>query len=429
MNRACFQLALSLLLLITFPSRTTGAEPKVQIRSPKDGSHFTQEPNYVLVGGKVFTEAIGAGFVDIFFVLDISGSTVRPGGVDFSEVSQLPDFSVGRRMTAGRIASNCSTRAGIHKLRSSILAAEIIASRRLLSQLNPETTRVGVITFGDDALLKHPLTHDFEAVRRVLDAIYMFGPRGLTNMVDAIRLATAELLGKGESENYLDSIKTIVFMTDGFPTLPSADCVSGTQADETLTINAARQAGNAGISVHVFALGKQALSKPRAAIGIAKESGGTYTAVTRPADVLAVVDKVSAVGVDSIQVTNETMGQSALQSRLAPDGFFASAVPLVEGLNRILVVARTSDGSIGKDTIAVHYQPGADRSLDLEVFLENEKRSLDLKVFLEREKNLKLEVKRLGKGAEQIQRDIERNWEEGLKKSTGPLAPTDNISR
>ena len=44
------------------------------------------------------------------------------------------------------------------------------------------------------------------------------------------------------------------------------------------------------------------------------------------------------MGIDFLHVTNETMGQKALQSRLAADGFFASAVPVVEGLNRIEVV-------------------------------------------------------------------------------------------
>jgi hypothetical protein len=423
------QLGLTFLLLNTLPNRAWSAEPTVQIRSPRDGSQITQEREYVLVSGKVASERTKLANVDIFIVLDVSGSTAHYGGVNFSESSQLHDYSVNQRMTGGRIASNCSVRPGIHRMRDSILAAEILASRRLLSQLTPETTRLGVITFGDDALLKQPLTHDFDEVRRVLDAIYRFGPRGLTNMVDAIRLATNELLGKGESEKYSDSIKTILFLTDGNPTLPSADCRSGTQADEDTTIDAARRAGETGIGVHVFALGETALSNPRAAVGIAKESGGTYTAVTRPADVLAVVDKVSAVGVDSIEVTNETTEQKALQSRLAADGFFASAVPLIEGLNRIQVVARANDGSIGKDMITVLYEPGAARSLNLDVFMENEKRSLDVEVFLQRERDLKLEVERLGKSPEQIQRDVERNRQEGLKKSTSSLPPTDKISR
>jgi hypothetical protein len=157
----------------------------------------------------------------------------------------------------------------------------------------------------------------------------------------------------------------------------------------------------------VFALGEEALSYPRAAMGIARESGGTYTPVSRPADVVAVVDKAPALGVDSIQVTNETTGQEAFQSRLAVDGFFASAVPVVEGLNRIQVLGRASDGSIGRDTITVRYEPGGKRSLELEVFLE-------------REKNLKLEVERLGKTSDQIQTDIDRDRKEGLKQTPAP---------
>ena len=114
------------------------------------------------------------------------------------------------------------------------------------------------------------------------------------------------------------------------------------------------------------------------------------------------VDKLSAVGVDSIQVTNETIQQEALQSRLAADGFFASAVPVVEGLNRIQVLGRASDSWLARDIVTVKYQPGAKRSLDLEIFLE-------------REKNLKLEIDRLGKSPEQIQREVEADRPEGLK--------------
>jgi von Willebrand factor type A domain len=416
MIRSCsrtFQLGLPFLLLITITNKTWSADTTVQIRSPKDGSHITQEQNYVLVGGKVGSEASRSGYVDIFLVLDVSNSTAQYAGVEFPEFSEFPNFYWYRRGARPPLPCAGMARAGGFNLRNSILAAEIVASRRLLSELNPETTRVGVITFGGQAWLRQRLTHDFEQVRSALDLIYKRGPDGGTNMVDAISLATEDLLGKGKSEKYLDSIKALFFFTDGFPTLPSRDCTS---TDADLAIDAARRAAKAGISVHVFALGEEALSNPRAAIGIAKESRGTYTPVLRPADVLMAVDKVSAVGVDSIQVTNETIQQKALQSRLAVDGFFASAVPVVEGLNRLQVLARASDGSVGRDTITVLYHPGKERSLALEVFLENEKRSLDLEVSLEKEKHLKLEVERLGKSAEQIQIDIDRNRREGLNQ-------------
>ncbi|HVO93481.1 MAG TPA: vWA domain-containing protein, partial [Terriglobales bacterium] len=312
-------LGLLFVQMITFANETTGADLTVQIRSPKDGSEIAQEQAFVLVGGKAAIKTGGAGLVDIFLVLDVSGSTAQYAGADFPDFSQLPNFYVNRNKLGGRgLPCAGRDRPGPLNLRNSILAAEIVASRRLLSQLNPKTTRVGVITFGEEVWLRQRLTHDFDEVRNALDLIYKRGPYGGTNMVDAIRVATDELLGKGESEKYLDSLKAVIFFTDGFPTRPTADCSS---TDANLAINAAALAGKAGINIHVFALGEEALSNPRAAVGIAKESGGTYTAVTRPADVLAVVNKVSAVGVDSIQVTNETIQQKAIQSRLAVDGF------------------------------------------------------------------------------------------------------------
>jgi hypothetical protein len=79
---------------------------------------------------------------------------------------------------------------------------------------------------------------------------------------------------------------------------------------------------------------------------------------------------------------------------------------------RLQVLARSSDGSIGRDTITVHYQPGGMRSLDLEVFSRARK-------------NLKLEVERLGKSTDQIHKDDERNREEGLKQSSTP--PTGDL--
>ena len=415
MKQSCsriIQLGLPFLLLLSFPNRNWGGEPSVQIRSPKNGSHITNEQNYVLVGGKVGSEASRSSYVDIFLVLDVSLSTARYAGVDFPEFAESPDFYLYPRK--GRFSSAVS---GPLNKRESIFAAEIMASRRLLSQLNPETTRVGVITFREDAWLKQPLTHDFKEVRRVLDLIYTSdpgggGPAGGTNMASGILLGTWELLGKGVSEKYLDSIKALLLLTDGIPTLATGDGKSGNRAAEDLAINAARLAGKSAIDVHVFGLGKGAVSNPRAAVGIAKESGGTYTPVSRPADVLAVVDKVSAVGVDSIQVTNATIQQRALPSRLAVDGFFASAVPVVEGLNQIQVVVRARDGSTGRDTITVHYQPG-------------EKRSLELEIFLEKEESLKLEVERLGKTPDQVQTD----GKERLKQTPTPVTPTGEIPR
>ena len=397
------------------------AEPRVQILSPRDGSRITQEQSSVLVSGKVATDLGRSPNVDIVFVIDISGSTSQYAGADFGDMGPLPDnsgsFGLGRPQISigGGIGIG---QPSFRNLRNSILAAEVAASRRLLLQLNSETTRIGVVTFGESAQVLQPLTHDFEKVRRVLDDILRSGPYGGTNMAEGIRSAITELMGLGRSEKKTDTIKVEFLLTDGFPTMPIGGGRRAAPEDTDFAINAARLAGKAGIKVHVFALGEEALSYPRAAVGIAKASGGTYTPVSRPADVLAVVENVSLVGVDYVQVVNQTTGQKATQLRLAADGFFSSAVPVAEGKNQIDVFARASDGSTKRDSVSIFYQPGNQRSLDLEVFLE-------------RERNLKLEVERLGRSPAEIQKETEKDREDSVGRSQRPppAAPTEGPPR
>jgi Mg-chelatase subunit ChlD len=405
MNQSLFrfcELCLLLLLSVLWSSLTWAAEPKVQILSPKDGSRITQEQNRILVSGKVASQATRSPNVDIVLVVDVSGSTAQYAGVDMGDLGQAPDsFGFGRPQIS--IGGFSLGQPPVRNLRNSILAAEVGAARRLLLQLNSQSTRVGVLTFSEGARVVRPLTNDFEQVRRALDDILRNGPYGGTNMADGVRTGISELMGFGTSEKKIDAVKVEFLLTDGFPTLPIGESRRVTPEDTNLAINAARLAGKAGIKVHVFALGEEALSYPIAAVGIAKASGGTYTPVSRPADVLAVVENISVVGVDYVQIVNQTSGQKATQLRLAADGFFSSAVPVIEGRNQIDVFARASDGSNGRDSIVVFYQPSNQKSLELEVFLEKEKK-------------LQLEVERLGKSQADIQRDVERNRQDSLSR-------------
>ncbi len=415
------ELAVFGLVFLFFSSSSWAAEPRVQILSPKDGASITQEENAVLVSGKVATDLGRSPNVDIIFVIDISGSTSQYAGADFGDLGPLPDnsgsFGFGApQISIGGLGGIGIGQPSIRNLRNSILAAEVGAARRLLLQLNSETTRIGVVTFGEGAQVRQPMTHDFERVRRVLDDILRAGPYGGTNMAEGIRGAITELMGLGRSEKKPDTIKVAFLLTDGFPTMPIGEGRRAAPEDTDFAINAARLAGKAGIKVHVFALGEEALSYPRAAVGIAKASGGTYTPVSRPADVLAVVENISVVGVDYVQVVNQTTGQKATQLRLAADGFFSSAVPVTEGHNQIDVFARASDGSTSRSSVSVYYQPGNQRSLDLEVFLE-------------REKNLKLEVERLGRTPTDIQKETEKDRENSLGRSQQPPPPTEGPPR
>ncbi|MFQ5902345.1 MAG: VWA domain-containing protein [Candidatus Binatia bacterium] len=423
MNRTVPRTLFFCLLLswpFVLPCGSWSAEPKVQIHSPEDGSRIVQDQNTILVSGKVSTQGDRTTNVDLFFVLDVSGSTAHYAGVDFGDSIDLPvpSSSMGGARPQIRIFGGGFGIGGppIRDLRNSILAAEFAATRRLLSQLSPQTTRVGLITFSEGAHLLQPLTHDLEQVKQALEEVLIGGPYGGTNMVEGIRLAIRELSGLGQSQRRADAIKVQFLLTDGFPTLPIGGGKKAAPEDTSLAINAARIAGKAGIKIHVFALGEEALSYPRAAVGIAKESRGIFTPVVRPADILRVLENVSVVGVDYVEVFNETTGQRASRLRLAADGFFSSALPVAEGLNRIQVLARASGGAIGRDSISVYYQRGDQRSLDLEVFLE-------------KEKSLKLEVERLGKSREEIQREFDRRKEDSLRRSQEPPPTSGDTAR
>ena len=179
-----FVLFLTAVLLITQDSR--GAEPKVRITSPKNGSHINQDKDIVLVTGKVSTKGVSISNVDLFLVLDVSASTVHYAGVVFND-EDLPSTSGHGRfggLHSGIFGGGLGGgRPIMMDLRSSILAAEIAASRRLLSQLNSKSTRVGVITFGESASLLQPLTHDFGRVREALAEVFLSGPHGGTHVL------------------------------------------------------------------------------------------------------------------------------------------------------------------------------------------------------------------------------------------------------
>jgi len=245
----------SLLLLVLNSAVGTAwpAQPQVQILSPKDGSKITQDQSLIFVSGKVARELGRSANVDIMLVIDISGSTAMYAGTDLGDLNSMPD-------NAGRIELPAHD-------------DEVAAAHRLLLQLNAETTRVGVLTFSEGVKLLQPLTHDFVQVRRALDDILRTGPYGGTNMVEGIRTGISELMGLGSSDKRPEAVKVQFLLTDGFPSLPIGGGKRATPEDTNLAINSARLAGKAGIKVHVFALGEEALSYPRAAVGIAMTFG------------------------------------------------------------------------------------------------------------------------------------------------------------
>jgi len=338
--------------------------PTVSILSPRNGAKLRQQQPRILLKGRVTPLAFRDPNLDVFFVLDVSGSTRKYAGLNF-----LKGLS-----PADQRRSFISNTGHYSETDNSILGGAVGATRRLVSQLDPKTTRVGIITFRGTAELLEPLSDDFAWLQLQLKEVLRAGPYGGTHLADGLRLGIRELAGLGVSKPRRHSTKIQMLLTDGYPTLPSGGGRAATQADIDVAIKSAGIASKAGVKVHVLGLGQGAPGKPAAAVEIARATGGTYTAVTRPDDIFNVLEESSTVGVTHVEITNETTGDSSARVTLGSDGYFTSVVPVQPGTNRIKVRARTGGGRGAIATVLVDFQMTEQRSIELDVFLENSHR-------------------------------------------------------
>lgn len=336
------------------------APPKIDIVNPKNGARIEHKDRTVLVTGRVSHGSASEAALDLFFVIDVSGSTRKYAGLNF-----LSDLLPSEQLSSGIFDSGHWTETD-----NSILGAEIGATRRLLSQLNPRSTRVGIVTFGPKATLVEPLSGNYRWLHEQLKEVLRRGSHGGTHMAEGLRLGIRELAGIGLSRPRPHARKVQVLLTDGYPTLPTGLGREPTPEDIRVTVSSARLARKADIKVHVFALGENASARPQAAVDVARATGGKFTPVETPADILSLLDQTSMVDVAYVNVHNETTGEASTHVELSPDGYFQASVPVRSGLNRVRVASRSSDGSTGAAEVKFYFLPRAKRSLELDVFLE-----------------------------------------------------------
>ena len=177
-------------LLAAQPAPAQGGEAKSAAEAPRLMLEVdTPEPGAVIgdPGGQAFLAGRAIALFgefqafDIMFVIDTSDSTSGPSGADVDGDGKVGTSRGGKWLSAlGRALPLGNTDHG-----DSILAAEVAAVDTMLNQLDPRTTRVGVVTFsGDldpgypDAFTRVPLTGDFVKVRRGLREVLDDGPHG-----------------------------------------------------------------------------------------------------------------------------------------------------------------------------------------------------------------------------------------------------------
>ena len=325
----------------TTPTRAQPPLPQLRlnVETPLDGAVVGGADPSVFIAGRAQYGEREAVLFDLVIVLDRSKSTNAPSGSDIDG-----DGYVGRPSDR-RFSDGSSDDRG-----DQVFAAEIAAARALLDQLDPRTTRVGIVEFaGDsdrqtpDALTRFALSHDYEAAQRALDELGELQPSGATNLAAALNLATAELIGtpSAKSEIRPGAVRVALVLSDGNPTLPVP---FAPEINAEKALEAAQRAARAGVRVDFFAIGNDEEIDITVPMEIARITQGRFTSVTSPSDLVSTFEALRLVDVEELVARNLTTGAKTDAVWIEPDGRFATLIPLADGENRIELMARTSDG-------------------------------------------------------------------------------------
>jgi hypothetical protein len=382
------------------PARDGDSAVRVLIASPLPGEPVHNKVHQAPIKGSAVADDDRPADFDVILIIDVSGSTKAASGVDVDgdgEVGIDPQYELVPPGTYPPDLRNTDPQ-------DSILAAEIAAAEALISALDPQRVRVGVVSFAgemnpltgyrvrfdqQDAWVDVPLTGDYESVRRALRGILARGPHGGTNFAAGVRLAVTELAGLSGSKSVPRPAakKVALFLTDGTPTFPIGSGSSDDPGDTEAALNAARLAHKAGVTINTYALGPSALTNPIAATEMARITLGTFMPVQNPGHIISFLQGVTFANVEDVVFTNLTTREVSTDVDLSPDGSFSGFVPVTEGKNRVRVTALASDGSSGSVEFDLDFETSGLTSRELALELDRiRERNKHLTLLIERER-------------------------------------------
>jgi hypothetical protein len=354
----------------------------------------------------------------VVFVIDTSGSTSAPSGMDVNGNGVVGDEKVP--LVGGALGLG-STDPG-----DSVLAAEIAAARQFLSRLDPRYTRVCLVTYSgrdlgteyfeqidpDSVMTEVALTSDYRDVERSLERVLSRGAAGATFMAGGVDQATVELLGLRGSFSSPDpkAEKLVVFLTDGQPTLPRLS------DPDAAVLRAAQRAHRAGIRFFTYGIGEEALSRPGTITRLAEITRGSFTPVKDASKLGDLVADVDLAGITSVTVQNKTIGKPAHAVELAADGGFGAMVPLQTGKNELVVTVTSTDGRVASKSITVHQAPGAQSPAVPPDLLARRNRLLEDRLVQLKRVRLETEDQAAERTRRELEIEIEKTREERRKK-------------
>jgi hypothetical protein len=332
--------AIAIALSLALPVASVRAAEKIFVELEKPGiAHEVRGPvPMVAVRGWA-----GSGFPgqhEVLLMIDRSESAFEPSGSDIDG-----DGRVGkRRVSIDQVVhyDKISNDPG-----DTILQAEVEAARRLIRRLDPETTRMGLMSFGGGATVHAPVGSSAKTLMRALSEMPSEYDAGGTNLDYALRIAREEFARQPKPESGARRYQSVILLSDGSPTTCGAPFPRRTcdrRHAEYFAVQEAKRAAAAGVRVYGFALGPEAVTNRAVFEEVTGSTGGDLVLVTRPGDVTDFVPHISLTKLARVRIDNLSSSEPARAVRLFPDGTFDGYAPLVPGKNLLRITAYGEDG-------------------------------------------------------------------------------------
>jgi hypothetical protein len=212
--------------------------------------------------------------------------------------------------------------------------------------------RTGLIGFSNRAVVLAPLGSPVATQQQALSELRFELAEHLRGTHYAAALAEAQRMLAPETGGPVQ--RAIVFLSDGAPTLPVFSGDDG----RTEALDAAREAGLAGIRLFAFAFGAEGAEATEVLARMAEWTDGRAARVAEPEQLVTALRELALVDIARLAITNATTGAAARAVRLFPDGSFDALVSLAEGENVLRVEAFASDGSFVRLERNVSRAPG-----------------------------------------------------------------------
>jgi uncharacterized protein YegL len=262
---------------------------------------------------------------DVLIAIDRSLSVWEPSGADIDgdgRVGKLRERNRGPQEHAF-----WTTDAG-----DTIFQAELVAARKLIERLDPETTRMGIVAFGGRAKVLAPIGSSDRELLAALDRMPQFADPSGTDFYAAFKRALEAFEDVGAAPGGAARNRAIMLLSDGQPTAPQP-----VESAEAFTRVGARRAAELGVKVYAFAVGPKAVEDPRLFEEITRMTGGELVLVDQPVDVIDYVPHVSLTNLSHVTIDNLSSSEKARAVRLFPDGSFDGYAPLVPGENLLRI--------------------------------------------------------------------------------------------